>query len=58
MESMNEEDAMEIVHATPQASDVNSVPNIEPADNVHANHVLGSPNSSDDSEYEGNFLRP
>ncbi len=58
MGSMNEEGAMEIVHATLQASDVNSVPNIEPADIVHSNHVLGFPSSSNDSASDSNVLRP
>ncbi len=53
---MNEEGAMEIVHATLQASYVNSVPNIEPADDVHSNHVVGSPSSSDDSAFEFSFI--
>ena len=58
MESMNEEAAMEIIHATPQASDVNSLPTIEPTDNLHSNHVLGSPSSCNGSAPDGNVLRP
>ncbi len=55
---MNGDGAMEIVHATPQAADVDPVPNIEPEEGLHSNHVPGSPNSSDDSSSDGNVLRP
>ncbi len=57
MESMNGAGAMEIVHATPQAADVNPVANIEPAKDMHSTHVLGSLNSTDDSTSDGNVSR-
>ena len=38
---------MEIVHTTPPAPDVDPVSNIEPAENMHSNQVLGSPNTSE-----------
>ncbi len=54
---MNGDSAMEIMHATTQAADVNPVPKIEPADDMYSNHVLGSPNSTDDSTSDGNVSR-
>ncbi len=55
---MNGDGAMEIVYSTPQAADVDPVPNIEPAARLYSNHVPGSLNSSDDSSSESNVLRP
>ncbi len=56
MESLNGEGAMEIVHTTP-VRDVDPVSNIEPAENMHSNHVPGSPNTSEDSISDANVLR-
>ena len=50
--------AMEIMHATPLAADVDPVPNIEPTEGLHSYHVRDSPDSSDDSSSDGNVLRP
>ncbi len=55
---MSGDGAMEIVHATPLAADVDPVPNIEPTGGLHSYHVHESPNSSDDSLSDGNVLRP
>ncbi len=54
---MNGDGAIEIVHATPPAADIEPVPNIESADDLHSNHVPGSPNSSDDSTSDGSASR-
>ncbi len=58
MESITSEGAIHIVHAAPEAADVESVPDIEPAESIQSNHVPGSPNSNDDSTSESNFLGP
>ena len=57
MESLNGEGATEIVHTTPPAADVDPVSNIEPAENMHPNHVPGSPNTSEDSISDSNVPR-
>ena len=56
-ESLNSEGAIEILHTTPRAPDVDPVSNIEPAENVHSNHIPGSPNTSEDSTSDGNVPR-
>ena len=55
---MNGDSAMSIVHAAPQAADIDPVPNIELADGLHSNHFRWSPNLIDDSSSDGDVLRP
>ncbi len=57
IESLNGEGAMETLHTTPPAGDVDLVSNIEPAGNMHPNNAPGSPSNSDDSTSDGNVLR-
>ena len=56
-ESLNGEGAIEIVHTTLPAGDIELVSNVEPAGNMHPNHVPGTITTSDDPTSDGNVLR-
>ncbi len=54
---MNGEGAKEIVHSTPPAADVNPVPNIKTAEEIHSDHIPEFSNPCDDSPSDGKVPR-